>query len=121
MSLQTEIEQTNNAEKDDDSSSISEENNSPSPKRQNQKITPPAIATRKSTRNRQAKLATALGIPIPINAIQVTSANGTKQFEIDSPPEKSKQDLPSLKFLIQEIGFLEKTPEYKRQKTKRAL
>ena len=36
-----------------------------------------------------------------------------KQFEIDSPPEKSKQDSPSLKSLIHEMEFLEKTPEYK--------
>ena len=36
-----------------------------------------------------------------------------KQFEIDSPPEKSKQESKSLKSLIQEMGFFEKTPEYK--------
>ena len=60
MGLQTEIEQTNNAEKDDGSSYTSEENNSPSPKRQNQKKTPPAIATKKSTRARQVTLASAL-------------------------------------------------------------
>ena len=111
MSLQTEIEQTNNAEKEDDSSSTSEETTSPSPKRQNQKITPPATATRKSTRTRQATLATAIGNPIPINAVQDTSATGTKQFEIDSPPEKTRQDSPSLKSLIQGMGFSEKTPE----------
>ena len=113
MSLQTEMEQTTNEEKEDDSSSTSEENTSPSPKRQNQKITPPAIATRKSTRARQAILATALGNPIPINAIQTTSATGTKHFEIDSPLENSKQNTPSLKSLIQEIRFYKKTPEYK--------
>ena len=95
MSLQTEIEQiNNNAEKEDDSSSTSEETTSPSPQRQIQKITPPATATRKSTRNRQATLATALGNPIPISRVQITSATGTKQFEIDSPPEKSTQDSP---------------------------
>ena len=50
MSLQTEIEQIyNNAEKEDESSSASEETTSLSPKRQNQKNTPPATATRKST------------------------------------------------------------------------
>ena len=113
MSLQTEMEKTINTEKEDDLSPTSEENTSPSPKRQNQKITPPVIATRKSTRARQATLATALGNPIPINAIQKTSTAGKKQFEIDSPPEKSKPDTPSLKFLIQEMGFSEKTPEYK--------
>ena len=94
-------------------SSTSEENTSPSPKRQNQKITPPAIATRKSTRARQVTLATALGNPIPINAIQTTSTAGTKQFEIGSPPEKSKQVTTSLKSLIREMRFSEKTPEYK--------
>ena len=114
MSLQTEIEQINNtAENEDDSSSTSEETTSTSPKRQNQKNTPPATATRKSTRNRQATLATAQGNPIPISTVQITSTTGTKQFEIYSPPEKSKQDSPSLKSLIQEMGFLEKTPEYK--------
>ena len=112
MSLQTEIEKKTNTEKEDDLSFTSEENTSPSPKRQNQKITPPVIATRKSTRARQATLATALGNPIPINAIQNTSTAGTKHFEIDSPPEKTS-DTPSQKFLIQEMGFSEKTPEYK--------
>ena len=64
MSLQTEIEQiNNNAENEDDSSSTSEETTSTSPKRQNQKNTPPATATRKSTRNRQATLATEQGDP----------------------------------------------------------
>ena len=74
---------------------------------------PPATATRKSARNRQVTLSTALGNPIPISTVQITGATGTKQIEIDSPPEKSKQDSPSLKSLIQEMGFLEKTPEYK--------
>ena len=113
MSLQTEMEKTTNTEKEDDLSSTSEENISPSPKRQNQKITPPAIATRKSIRARQATLATALGNPIPINATQNTSTQETKKLEIDSPLEKSKPDTPSLKPLIQEMGFSEKTPEYK--------
>ena len=105
MSLQTEIEQPKNTEKDDDSTYTSEENNSPAPKRQNQKIAPPTIATRNSTRARQATLATALENPILINTIQVTKATETKQIEIDSPPEKSEQDPPSLKSLIQEMGF----------------
>ena len=80
MSLQTEIEQipNNNSEKEDDSSSTSEETTSPSPKRQNQKNTPPATATRKSTRNREATLATARGNPIPISTIQIKSATGIK-------------------------------------------
>ena len=109
------IEQTpnNNSKNEDDSSSTSEETTSSSRKRQNQKNTPPATATRKSTRNRQATLATALGNPIPISTIQIPSATGIKQFEIDSPPEKLKQDSPRLKSLIQEMEFSEKTPEYK--------
>ena len=77
MSLQTEIEQRdNNAEKVDDSSSTTEETISPSPKRQNLKNTPPETATRKSTRNRQATLATALGNPIPIRTVQITMQTG---------------------------------------------
>ena len=80
MSLETKIEQIPNMslEKEDDLSSTSEETTSASPKRQNQKSTPPATATRKSTRNRQATLATALGNPIPISTIQITSATGIK-------------------------------------------
>ena len=88
MSLQTEtkMETNKSPEKDDDSSSMSEEPITPSPKRQNQKNTPPATATSKSTRNRQATLVTALCSPIPICTIQIASATGKKQFEIDSPP-----------------------------------
>ena len=106
MGLQTEMEKTINKEKEDDLSATSEENTSPSTKRQNQKVTPPAIATRKSTRARQATLATTPGNPIPINAIQTTSTTGAKQ-------KKSKQDTPSLKSLIQEMEISEKTPQYK--------
>ena len=65
-------------------SKCEEEPIAPSPKRQNQKNTPPATATIKSTKNRQATLATALGNPIPISTIQIASATGKKQFEIDS-------------------------------------
>ena len=37
-----------------------------------------------------------------------------RQFETDSPPEKSTPgNYPSLKPLIQVMGFTEKTPEYK--------
>ena len=56
-SLQTEIEKekriNNSPEKYDESSSTSEDIISPSSKRQIQNHTPPAVATRKSTRNRQ--------------------------------------------------------------------
>ena len=57
MSLQTETEKTTDPQKQDDLSSTSEENNSSPPKRRNQTITQPGIATRKSTRARQATLA----------------------------------------------------------------
>ena len=114
MSPQMEIEQINkNEDKENDSSSTSEETTSHSPERQNQKNTPPATATRKSTRNLQATLATALGNSVPISTVQITSATGIKQFEIDSPPEKLKQDSPSLKSLIQEMGFSEKLQNIK--------
>ena len=86
---------------------------SPSHRHQSDKIKSTHHRNKKSTRNRQATLATALGNPIPISTIQIASATGKKQFEIDSPPEKSTQDSPSLKSLIQEMWFTEKTPEYK--------
>ena len=117
ISLQTETEEeekiNNSIKKDVDLSSTCEDNISPSPERQNQKHTPPAVATRKSTRNRQAILAAALGNPIPISTIQIASTTGKKLFELGSPPEKSTQNYPSLKSLIQEMGFTDKTPEYK--------
>ena len=34
------------------------------------------------------------------------------RFEIDSLPDKPKSEYPSLKSLIQEMGFTEKTPQY---------
>ena len=103
----------------DDQSSVSSENIAPSHKRQNQKRTPTAIPTaslRKSTRNRQSALSTAFGNPVPINVIN-NKNNGEKktlQFEIFSPPDKQSTDnYPSLKSLIQEMGFTEKTPQFR--------
>ena len=65
-------------------------------------------------RNRQSTLTMALENPIPINKIDKTNTSKTKQFEIDLPPEKSaSENYPSLKLLFQEMGFAEKTPEYK--------
>ena len=99
-----------------DQSSTSSEDIAPPPKRQNKKRTPPTNSTvpqRKSTRNRQSALHTAIGNPVPINTI--TDKNhvekNTVQFEIDSPPEKQNTDnYPSLKSLIEEMGFSKKNP-----------
>ena len=84
MSLQTE-EAVDNANKGvtrediapsdldkDDNFSSASENVAPSPKRQNQKRTTPTnLATRKTTRNHQSTLTTALGNPMPINTINI--------------------------------------------------
>ena len=100
---------------DDNHSTTSSEDIAPSPKRQNKKGTPPTPTEpqRKSTRNRQSTLTNAFGNAIPINTITEGSGK-TKEirFEIDSPPEKSKSEYPSLKALIQEMGFTDKTPQY---------
>ena len=105
---------------DDDQSSASSEDFAPSPKRQNQKRTPPANATeplQKSTRNRQSALFHAFGNPVPISAINDKNDEEKKKqikFQIDSPPDKRDTDnYPSLKSLIQEMGFTEKTPQYR--------
>ena len=131
MSLQAEIpagtsQSTNNIpqpatpntdnHEDDDKSSASSEDIAPSPKRQNKKQTPPAKTTeplRKSTRNRQSALSHAFGNPVPINAIENKMDEEIKQpikFQIVSPPEKQTDNYPSLKSLIQEMGFSEKKP-----------
>ena len=135
MSLQTEIPagtsntdntipqpatSDNDDHDDDDQSSASSEDTAPSPKRQNKKRTPPANATeslRESTRNRQSALSHAFGNPVPINAINnkhFEKKKGAIQFQIDSPPDKrDTENYPSLKSLIQEMGFTEKTPQYR--------
>ena len=135
MSLQTEVPAgTSNTENtiphpaisdnddhdDADQSSASSEDIAPSPKRQNKKRTPPANATeplRKSTRNRQSALSDAFGNPVPINAINNKydeEKKGSIQFQIDSPLDKRDTDnYPSLKSLIQEMGFTENTPQYR--------
>ena len=102
------------SDKDENSSSASEDN-APSLKRQNQKRTPPTNTDiRKSLRNRHSTLSTALGNPNPINTISVTSNHKSRQLEIDTPQENSaSENYPSLKSLIQEVGFTEKTREYK--------
>ena len=105
---------------DDDQSSASSEDIAPSPKRQNKKLTPPANATeplQKSTRNRQLALSHAFGNPVPINAINDKNDEEKKKlvnFQIESPADKRDTDnYPSLKSLIQEMGFTEKTPQYR--------
>ena len=110
----------NDDQNDDDQSSASSEDIAQSPKRQNKKRTPPANATeplRKSTRNRQSALSHAFGEPVPINAINNKHDEENKKpirFQIDSQPDKRHTDnYPSLKSLIQEMGFNEKTRQYR--------
>ena len=92
----------------------------PSPKRANQKKTPPASTSvnmapmRRSIRQRHSTLAEAFGDPIPINTIEesITHKKPVK-FNIDSPPDHmNSPTIPSLKSFIQEMGFTDKTPEY---------
>ena len=111
MSLQTynKVEKsTNNNTRDksttrlsdnDEQSSTFSEDIAPSPKRRNQKRTPPTISTvpqRKSTRNRQSALSTSFGNPVPINTISDKNNDGKQKsfrFEIDSPPDKPKTEI----------------------------
>ena len=115
----TEKERTTTADvessHDDNSSTTSSEDVAPLPKRQNQKTTPPAKEpSRRSTRNRQSASSNAFGNAIPINTILDPSNTNkaSRRFEIDSPPEQDKSNHPSLKTLIKEMGFSDKTPEY---------
>ena len=104
---------------DDNQSSASSEDITPSPKRQSKKQTPLANAAepvRKSTRNRQSALSRAFGNPVLINTIEEKNDEEKKQpikFQIDSPPDKQRDNYPHLKTLIQEMGFMEKTPQYR--------
>ena len=92
----------------------------PSSKRVNQKKTPPASTsfnmapTRRSIRQRHSTLAEAFGDPIPINTIEESITHKkTVKFNIDSPPDHMNSPTkPSLKSLIQEMGFTDKTHEY---------
>ena len=101
---------------DDNQSSASSEDIAPSPKRQNKKRTPPANAIetlRKSTRNRQSALSHAFGNLVSLTLSTMKRKKPIK-FQIDSPPDKRDTDnYPSLKSLIQEICFTEKTPQYR--------
>ena len=70
-----------------------------------------AVSQRKSTRNRQSALSTVFGNRNEIN--DTNEGQKTIRFEIDSPPDKTITDnYPSLKSLIQEMGFPEKIPQY---------
>ena len=103
-------------------SSNSEEAAEPSPNRIDQKNTPPAttstvenmVPSRRSTRHRQPTLAKAFGNPIPINNINESDSSKKLNFKIDSPSDQIySPEKPSLKSLIQEIGFTDKSPEYR--------
>ena len=125
MTLQTDVtvekgkralEKSESRHSDDNQSTTSSEDVAPSPKRQNQKGTPPTSEPqRKSTRNRQSALSNAFGNAIPINTITELESNEKPKeirLETDSPPEQQKLENPSLKTLIQEMGFSNKTPQY---------
>ena len=71
----------------------------PSPKRVNQKKTPPATTstsanmapTRRSIRQRHLTMAKAFGDPIPINTIEEPAAHKNPvKINIDSPPDQTK-------------------------------
>ena len=70
--------------------------------------------SRRSTRQRHSTLAIAFGDPIPINTI---NESGTRKkpvnFNIDSPDQIYPSAKPSLKSPIQEMGFADKSSEYK--------
>ena len=106
----TALENSESSHSDDNQSTTSSEDVEPSPKRQNQKATPPtAKPQRRSTRNRQSALFNAFGNAIPNNTITEPESVGKikeiRRFEIDSPPEQQKSEYPSLKTLIQEMGL----------------
>ena len=103
--------------------SNSEEAAEPAPKRFNQKRIPPAITStssnmapsRSSTRQRQSTLAKAIGDPFPTNNINESDTRKKPlNFNIDSLSDQIYPSTkPSLKSLIQEMGFADKSPEYK--------
>ena len=119
----TEPEKTESSHSDDSRSTKSTEDVALSPKRRNQKSTPPtplasAVAPQKKlTRNCQSAPTKASENAVPINTINEKdneNNEGQKEFrfEIDSPHEKPKPEYPSLKSLIQDVGFTEKIPQY---------
>ena len=62
-----------------------------------------------------------MGNPIPINAVEDTLQSPTRKFSIDSPTDRissshvttTPEKKPSLKSLISEMGFHEKSHEYR--------
>ena len=88
-------ETTASSHSDDNRSTTSSEDVAPSPKRQNQKRTPPtALAPqRKSTRNHQSALTNAFGNAVSINRVnEKNNENNDEQkafqFGVDSPSDK---------------------------------
>ena len=112
-------EKTESSHSDGNRSTTSSEDVAPQPKIQNQKRTSPTglAPQRKTARNRQPALSNAFSNAFPINTVsEKNNENNEEQkafrFEIDSPPDKPKTGYPSLKSLIQEMGFTGKTPQY---------
>ena len=115
----TEPEKSESSHSDDDRFTTPSEDVALSPKRQNQKSTPPALAPqKKSTRKRQSALTNAFVNAVPINIINEQTESNEVQKEkefrtkTDSPPDQSKSEYPSLKSLIQEMVFMDNTPQY---------
>ena len=116
-------EKITHSDTESNKSSNSEEAAELSPKRMNQEKSPPATTStsenmalsRRSTRHRQSTLAKAFGDPIPINSINESDTSKKPlNFNIDSPSDQIYPPAkPSLKSLIQEMGFADKSPEYK--------
>ena len=95
----------------------------PSPKRANQKKAPPATTStsvnmaprKRSTGHCQSALAKAFGDHIPINTIEESTTHRKPvNFNIDSPSDQIYSPTKTnLKSLIQEMGFADKSPEYR--------
>ena len=71
--------------------------------------------SRRSTGQRHSTFAKAFGDPIPINIIDESDTRKKPvNFNIDSPSDQIYPSAkPSLKSPIQEMGFADKSPEYK--------
>ena len=71
--------------------------------------------SRRSTRHRQSTLVKAFGDFIPINSINESDTSKKPlKFNIESPSDQLYPPAkPSLKSLIQEMGFADKSPENK--------
>ena len=72
------------------------------------------VSSRRSTRHRQPTLAKTFENPIPINNINESDSSKKPNFNIDSPSDQIyPPEKPSLKSLIQEMGFTDNSPEYR--------